>query len=488
LKKKINLFIVLQDNNLNTKIIEKLNKEILIEKIFLVSPDAKSINIQGLETIDVEFPFSSKAFRIIQKKAENNHVALLFNQYEFEVNQFCFERVTSIFEDTNYGLIYSDYFLLHNNKLTKHPLIDYQPGSVRDEFNLGQLIFINNKAIKQTILPEKDNFKFAGWYDLRLRISEKFSLLHLRETLYTCGNTDLRKSGEKQFDYVKSNNRLIQLELEKVFTNHLKRIGAYLKPPSTKIEFDEYFPIEASVIIPVKNRARTIEDAIKSALSQITNFDFNIIVVNNHSTDETEKIINKLSAESNKVIQIIPEEKDLEIGGCWNVAIKDERCGKFAIQLDSDDVYKDEKTLQKIVETFYKEKAAMVVGSYTLTDFNLNEIPPGNILHEEWTKENGHNNALRINGFGAPRAFYTSVIRQIGFPNVSYGEDYAVGLAISRRYKIARIFEPIYFCRRWENNTDSDLPIEKINENNLYKDSIRTIEIFARKTLNNPDE
>jgi glycosyltransferase involved in cell wall biosynthesis len=242
--------------------------------------------------------------------------------------------------------------------------------------------------------------------------------------------------------------------------------------------------VEVSVIIPVKNRVKTLTDAIKSVLKQITDFSFNLIIVDNYSDDGTAEIIKSFAEKDKRIHHIIPERKDLGIGGCWNEAVHNPKCGKFSVQLDSDDMYKDENTLQLIIDKFREEKVPMVIGSYVITDFNLEEIPPGIIDHREWTPDNGRNNALRINGLGAPRAFYTPVIRKIKIPNVSYGEDYAVGLAISRYYQIGRIFEPIYFCRRWEDNTDAQIDITKLNANNLYKDRLRTFEIFARQRKN----
>ncbi len=488
MNRKINLFIFEQHDEVSNELLIKLRKESRLNKIYVLTKKGDYSQLKGAEAIFTESFFSSKTFNEIIKESGENHTALLFEHEGFEAGQFCFERISEIIEQTNSGIIYSDYYLKGKDRRQNKPLIDYQIGSVRDEFDFGALVTINRNALKILRINKEPDFRFAGWYDLRLKISENFKLFHVREPLYSLNRIDFRKSGQKQFDYVKADNRTIQKEMETAFTNHLKRIGAFLNHGSIIEYFDDNFPVEASVIIPVKNRVQTIGAAIKSALSQTANFNFNVIVVNNHSTDGTKEVIEGFSAVDKRVIQIVPERKDLGIGGCWNVAINDYRCGKFAVQLDSDDVYKDEQTLQKIVDAFYKEQAAMVIGSYTLTNFNFEKIPPGDILHDEWTQENGHNNALRINGFGAPRAFYTPIIRNVRFPNVSYGEDYAVGLAISRRYKIARIFEPLYYCRRWENNTDNDLPIEKLNEYNLYKDSIRTIEILARKALNEGNE
>ena len=328
------------------------------------------------------------------------------------------------------------------------------------------------------------DYRFAALYDLRLRLSREGLIFRIPEFLYSEKELDTRLSGEKQFDYVNPRNREVQIEMEQVFTAHLKAIGAYLPPIFKNLRLqNEDFKTEASVIIPVRNREKTIAEAIRSVLSQQTNFTFNILVIDNHSTDETTSIIKKMAQKRPQIIHIIPPRADLGIGGCWTHAIMDERCGRFAIQLDSDDLYINNRVLQRIVDTFRNNQCAMVIGSYQMVNFKLEEIPPGIIDHKEWTPDNGRNNALRINGLGAPRAFYTPLLRQIRIPNVSYGEDYATALAISREYQIGRIYEPLYLCRRWEGNSDADLNIQRVNANNFYKDKIRTIEILARKQL-----
>ena len=347
------------------------------------------------------------------------------------------------------------------------------------------MLLIKTEALKKAVLNFTDDFHFAGLYDLRLIISQDYPIIRIQEFLYTAIETDNRKSGEKQFDYVDPKNRQVQLEMEKAVTNHLKRINAFLEPTFEPIVIDKNdFDIEASVIIPVRDRAKTIGDAIESVLKQSADFNFNLIIVDNHSTDGTTDVIKQAASKDKRVIHIIPERKDLQIGGCWNEGIMNENCGRYSIQLDSDDIYANENTLQKIVDTFKNEKCAMVIGSYKLTDFELNEIPPGLIDHKEWTPDNGKNNAIRINGLGAPRAFYTPILRKIKIPNVSYGEDYAVGLEISRNYQIGRIYDPIYLCRRWDGNSDAALDVEKVNSNNFYKDKIRTIEVLARQLKN----
>ena len=304
--------------------------------------------------------------------------------------------------------------------------------------------------------------------------------MHINEYLYSEVEQDTRRSGEKIFDYVDPKNRAGQIEMEQACTEHLKEIGGYLAPDFEKIEFDKgRFEYEASVIIPVRNRIRTIRDAIKSVLMQKTDFKFNLIIIDNHSTDGTTEAIDEFSTDE-RLIHIVPTRNDLGIGGCWNVGAHHPKCGKFAVQLDSDDVYSDENTLQTIVNAFYEQNCAMVVGTYMMTDFEMQMIPPGIIDHREWTPDNGRNNALRINGLGAPRAFYTPVLREINVPNTSYGEDYALGLMFSRRYQIGRVYNVVYHCRRWDDNSDASLDIVKMNAHNLYKDRIRTWELQAR--------
>lgn len=379
------------------------------------------------------------------------------------------------------GMVYSDHFKQINGKSVPAPLIDIQKGSLRDDFDFGALVLVTRAAMDYYLKKVDEEFLIAGFYQLRLIISEYFSIAHITEPLYTVQETDLRVSGQKQFDYVNPRNRQSQIEMEAVCTSHLKRIGGYISPGKYKrINIDkENFNVEASVIIPVRNRERTIADAVKSALSQQTDFKYNIIVVDNHSTDNTTDILNNLSSDE-RVIHIIPNNTDLGIGGCWNLAVNDERCGRFAIQLDSDDLYSGTDTLQKIVDKFHTERCAMVIGSYNMCNFALETIPPGVIDHKEWSEENGPNNALRINGLGAPRAFFTPIIRKTGFPNVSYGEDYAVGIAIAGEYHIGRIYDVLYFCRRWEGNSDSALSPESLNANNQYKDKLRTQELEKR--------
>ena len=394
------------------------------------------------------------------------------------------ERFLRVADDTDAVMVYADHYKMVEGKMEKHPVIDYQSGSLRDDFDFGSLWCIKAQALADYIAqPDREDYQFAALYDLRLYLSRVGEIFHLNEFLYSEAELDTRKSGEKQFDYVNPRNREVQIEMEKACTQHLGKVGALIDTTFYRQpDFGEQdFEYEASVIIPVFNREKTVADAVKSALGQKANFKFNVIVVNNHSTDRTGEILDELKVDN--LIQIVPERTDLGIGGCWNEAINSSFCGKFAVQLDSDDLYSSPKTLQKIVDAFYKQKAAMIIGSYRMCDFDLNTLPPGLIDHKEWTDENGCNNALRINGLGAPRAFFTPLVRQIQFPNTSYGEDYALGLAFSRRYRIGRIYDELYLCRRWGGNSDAALSVEKVNANNLYKDRLRTMELKARQHM-----
>ena len=396
------------------------------------------------------------------------------------------ERMCDYLSAPQCSMVYADHYKTIKGERTPHPVIDYQLGSVRDDFDFGSLLMFRTDYLKRAIneIEAEKEYQHSALYALRLALSRYGELTHIREFLYTETEIDLRKSGEKQFDYVDPRNRQVQIEREEVFTRHLKKIGAYLKPGMMTVDLKEgEFSHEASIIIPVRNRARTINDAIRSVLEQETSFPFNLIIIDNHSTDGTSEIIEQYKND-NRVIHLIPERTDLGIGGCWNLGINHPQCGRFAIQLDSDDLYSSPHTLQTIVDKFYKEQCAMVIGSYRMTDFTLQTLPPGVIDHKEWTDENGHNNALRINGLGAPRAFFTPLLRKIRVPNTSYGEDYALGLAFSRQYRIGRIYDVLYLCRRWEGNSDAALSIEKINQNNNYKDSLRTLEIKLRQAMN----
>ncbi len=417
----------------------------------------------------------------IAQKADTDYLLLITQNTGITFDSDCINRMVQVAEMTNCNMLYSDYFQADNGNLIPTPLINYQIGSVRDDFEFGPIILFRTEAFKKNIKLVKAHLKYSALYALRLRISQKSQIVRIPEFLYSVEKEDFRKTGEKQHDYVKKQFRKIQIELEESFTNYLKDIGAFLQAPFKKVNLNaEVFATEASVIIPVRNRVKTIKDAIESVQKQRTDFKTNIIIVDNHSTDGTTELIKEISKDNKDIIHLIPERKDLGIGGCWNHAINHPLCGKFAIQLDSDDLYSKENTISRIVNKFYQLSCAMVIGSYRMINFNHDEIPPGIIDHSEWTAENGPNNALRINGLGAPRAFYTPTIRDIQFPNVSYGEDYAVALAISSEYCVGRIYEPIYNCRRWEGNSDADLSIAKANEHNIYKDSIRSFEILKR--------
>lgn len=433
------------------------------------------------ETIVTDAPRSTKLLRAISQKAESEYTVLFLSPLTFIPGYRCLERLVQAAESSGAVMVYSDRYDANG----PHPVIDYQAGSLRDDFDFGGLWLIRTSVFKAFFACERSRYKYAALYALRLHLSRKGCLLHLPEMLYTEFETDFRKSGEKQFDYVNPANREVQLEMERACTEHLKRIEAWLAPD----EYDDLpadateYPVTASVVIPVRNRVSTVCDAVRSVLSQKADFDFNVIVVDNHSTDGTREAVAKIAAADTRVVLLVPKRNDLGIGGCWDFAIRSELCGRYAVQLDSDDLYSASDTLLRIVEAFARQKAAMVVGSYRMVDNNLETLAPGLISHREWTQENGRNNALRINGLGAPRAFRTDVLRQVGFPNTSYGEDYALGLAISRRYRIGRIYDELYLCRRWEGNSDAALSVERVNKNNLYKDTLRTLELKARQCL-----
>ena len=425
--------------------------------------------------------------RLLDKLA-TDYLLLFLPGASVELGQRAIERFISVAEDSGAGFIYADFSDILGDKTTGHPLIDYQLGSIRDGFDFGSVVLISKRAALTGLRSHgriDEGLRWAGLYDLRLKLSLDSAVLRIPEALYTRSIADDRASSERQFDYVDPSQREYQMEVERVATDHLKRIGAFLSPEFKPVpRNDERHPIRASVIIPVRNRQRTIRDAVTSALSQRASFPFNVIVVDNHSTDSTTEILSELSSRDERLIHIKPERLDLGIGGCWNEAINSSHCGEYAVQLDSDDLYSDDRALERIIAKFDEGEYPMVIGSYTIVNFELHEIPPGVIDHREWTRENGRNNALRINGLGAPRAFYVPVLRQIGFPNVSYGEDYAVALRIGREYEVGRIFEPIYFARRWEGNSDAALPLATANRYDAYKDRLRTVEIVARQRMN----
>lgn len=481
---KITAFVLFETSSQNQKFIESLQKSDLISKIFIInSQDDEIGKYEKCEILNVENILGTKAVRLFAENIAEEYA--VFISKDTEIGYLALKRFLNVAKDTSAGMLYSDYAVMKNGEVSNHPVIDYQEGSLRDDFNFGSLQLYKNEAFKKAVDNFTDEFEFAGFYYLRLKISQNYDIVRIPENLYMTIETETRKSGEKIFDYVNSKNRLIQIEMEKAVTDHLKDINAYLEPNFESVIFsDADFKIKASVIIPVRNREKTIADAIESVLLQKTNFDFNLIIVDNNSTDNTRNIISKYAAENSKIIHLIKDEKNFGIGGYWNFGINHKNCGQFVVQLDSDDIYSDENTLQKVIDTFHNENCAMVVGTYKLIDFEMNEIPPGIIDHKEWTENNGRNNALRINGLGAPRAFYTPILREVNFPNVSYGEDYSIGLNISRKYKIGRIYDVLYLCRRWDDNSDADLDINKTNSHNTYKDRIRTFELKARQILN----
>lgn len=441
-------------------------------------------SLNMIQTIDLPQYGSSTAYvREILNACRGQYILLNISGREVTITPEATDRMKECADSSGAGMVFSDYLkAMGADAIVPAPLIDIQKGSLRDDFDFGALILITPAGIDAYLASGGAEFKTAGFYQMRLAIQRALPIVRVPQPLYTIAETDFRTSGQKQFDYVNPRNRDVQIEMEAVCTEHLKHIDGYLKPGfGKKVEsYSGDFPVEASVIIPVRNRARTIADAVKSALSQQIDSTFNVIVVDNYSTDGTTEILNKLALDDSRLVHIIPERTDLGIGGCWNLAINDAHCGRYAVQLDSDDLYSGPDTLQKVVDKFREGGYAMVIGSYRMCNFNLETLPPGIIDHKEWTDENGPNNALRINGLGAPRAFYTPVVRQIGFPNVSYGEDYAVAIRIAGEYRLGRIFDELYLCRRWEGNSDAALSAEKVNANNLYKDSLRTAELERR--------
>jgi hypothetical protein len=440
----------------------------------------------GFAHLRIDGVTSSTTFDQLAAMTDSPFLAFVPQETRIDPGQFCLERYIAVAEATGAALAYADYYDRVDTRLVPHALIAYQEGSIRDDFNFGNLILLRTSALRDAVkaLSGEDKYTYAGWYAVRLAIARIGPVVHIPEKLYTKHEPDRRPSGERQFDYVDPRNRGVQLEMEAAGTAHLKAIGAFLQPGSEDVDIDAgTYPVEASVIIPVRNRVRTIHDAIASVLVQKTTFPFNILVVDNHSDDGTTDVVSHVALRDPRVVHMTPSTDDLGIGGCWNLAVHSEYCGRFSVQLDSDDLYSSPDTLQQIVDLFRTERCAMVVGSYQMTNINLDPIPPGVIDHKEWTADNGKNNALRVNGFGAPRAFLTALLREVKIPNVSYGEDYAVGLAISRRFRVGRIYTPLYLCRRWEGNSDADLDIPRQNTFNLYKDTIRTWEIRARQQL-----
>ena len=497
MRQKIDLFLPCEDQDVAQEALLELHDNKTVQHInLLVSADfAASHQVpDGCTFIVVDRLESSNTVSSIAENTDADYVIICTKATPIRWGLYALERFLRTADDTGAVMVYSDHYSVQEGKLEKHPVIDYQAGSLRDDFDFGSLWLVKaQNLLDYAAQQDRQEYQFAGLYDLRLYLSRVGEIFHINEFLYTEDELDTRKSGEKQFDYVNPRNREVQIEMEKACTHHLEKVGALVDTNYYRLpDFDEQeFEYEASVIIPVFNREKTIADAVKSALSQKTSFKFNVIVVNNHSTDRTGEILSEIAHEmeerndkqAGRLVQIVPDRNDLGIGGCWNMAINSDHCGKFAVQLDSDDLYSSPKTLQKIVDAFHKQKAAMMIGSYRMCDFDLNTLPPGLIDHKEWTEDNGCNNALRINGLGAPRAFFTPLVRQIQFPNTSYGEDYALGLVFSRRYRIGRIYDELYLCRRWGGNSDAALSIDKVNANNLYKDRLRTMELKARQQM-----
>lgn len=487
MREKIDLFLPCEYIDDAQNALSVLHEYKTVQHIhFLVSADFAAHHQvpEGCTFVITDRLESSNTIVSIAENTDADYVMICTRHTTIGWGNNTLERFLRVADDTDAVMVYADHYKMVEGKMEKHPVIDYQSGSLRDDFDFGSLWCIKAQALADYIAqPDRKEYQFAALYDLRLYLSRVGEIFHLNEFLYSEAELDTRKSGEKQFDYVNPRNREVQIEMEKACTQHLGKVGALIDTTFYRQpDFGEQdFEYEASVIIPVFNREKTVADAVKSALGQKASFKFNVIVVNNHSTDRTGEILDELKVDN--LIQIVPERTDLGIGGCWNEAINSSFCGKFAVQLDSDDLYSSPKTLQKIVDAFYKQKAAMIIGSYRMCDFDLNTLPPGLIDHKEWTDENGCNNALRINGLGAPRAFFTPLVRQIQFPNTSYGEDYALGLAFSRRYRIGRIYDELYLCRRWGGNSDAALSVEKVNANNLYKDRLRTMELKARQHL-----
>lgn len=481
MEKLLTCFIACGNEKDTNHTLLQFEKENCIKQSYVLSHNNEN-RYPGASVLKGSFNQSDSLSQLISY-CDTPYILFVIRPQRLQIGAFALERFLQIAQTTSAVMLYSDYNDHTPNGLSPHPVTDYQEGSLRDDFNFGPLWLVPTEKFKEAVHQMSTTYQFAALYDLRLRLSRTGKILRIPECLYSVIPVDTRLSGEKNFDYVDPKNSRVQKEMEQACTEHLQSIGSWLPPVFHTPDFEGNFPVEASVIIPVRNRERTIAEAVKSALSQQTSFQFNVLVVDNHSTDRTTAILRQLSGENKRLIHILPEEYDLGIGGCWNRAITDTRCGRFCIQLDSDDLYIDDSVLQQIVDTFYEQKTAAVIGSYQIVDSGLHPLPPGLIDHKEWTPDNGRNNALRINGLGAPRAFCTSVIRNIKFPNTSYGEDYAAVLSIYRHYQIGRIFRPLYLCRRWEGNSDAALSVEKENQNHIFKDSIRTFELSARKAM-----
>lgn len=453
----------------------------MVQTVTLLATSDDAPTVDGCATLCIDAVNSTPMVKRVADAAKADLTLLYTKPDRLEVGYKSLERIAMVAEDSGAGMLYCDHYHIKGGVTAKAPVIDYQLGSLRDDFDFGSLLVFDTLVLKESASRMTADYVAAGLYDLRLKLSQKYSIEHINEYLYTDVERDTRQSGQKIYDYCDPRNVSTQKEMEAACTEHLKEIGAYLAPEDFEdVDFEsESFDVEATVIIPVLNRVRVIRDAIKSVLGQEADFKFNLMVVDNHSTDGTSEAIDEFAGDE-RLIHIVPERSDLGIGGCWNLAANDKRCGKFVIGLDSDDIYATPATLRTMVKQFYKENAAMVCGTYRMVNFALEEIPPGVIDHHEWTPDNGRNNALHVNGFGGPRAFYTPVYRAVQLPNTCYGEDYAMGLMVSRKYRVGRVYDVMTLARRWDDNTDADIDIFKENANNLYKDRIRTWEVKAR--------
>ncbi len=505
MKKSIHCFLPYTDSEATLQNIATLQANECVKRIFLLAPKGNEPTDapEGCEVVSIDTLTSCQTLLHFAEFSDCEYTLLYTSTSPLKLEEGALERMAAPIKSGDATMTYADHYERKDGQTVEHPVNDYQKGSVRDDFDFGPLMMFGSIFMSTNIAillgMSLKEYRYAGFYLFRLFYAHTSLPHHIREYLYTVDEQDNRKSGEKQFDYVNPRNREVQIEMEEAFTYFLQETLRWLPSHSVEVNLkDGNFPCEASVIIPVKNRVRTINDAIRSVLEQQTDFPFNLIIIDNHSTDGTTETIKELvtryegqdnlvacssSLKTPKIIHLQPERTDLGIGGCWDYAIRQPQCGRFAVQLDSDDLYSSPATLQTIVNKFYEEQCAMVIGSYRMTDFQLNTLPPGLIDHKEWTDANGRNNALRVNGLGAPRAFFTPILREIGVPNVSYGEDYALGLRFSRLYRIGRIYDELYLCRRWEGNSDANLSIEKVNANNAYKDGLRTQELEARKQL-----
>ncbi len=451
-----------------------------IEKVIALGSTTSPHNV---ETVDSEHPFGGRSLgKALELAGSCPFIMIVPSTDTVSITTEETNRLLSVALEGGQALYYADYYTERRNTKNSCPVISYEPGSIRDDFNFGPVMLFSNGHIKAcfNLFGPLTDTRWAGLYELRLKASLTADVIRVPEPLSLV--VPRKSEAGSHFDYVDPAQKQYQQEMEAVATEHLKRCNAWcghdlLPAPDD----DSPYPLEASVVIPVKNRETTIDEAIRSALNQETDFDFNVLVVQNHSTDNTRQVIEAAAQRDPRVVQIIPERRDLGIGGCWNEAIRSPLCGRFVCQLDSDDLYADTRALATVISALRDGNCGMLVGSYRLVNFQLEEIPPGIVDHREWTELNGRNNLLRVNGIGAPRAFTTGLLRRYPFPNVSYGEDYAVSLRISRDYRVGRIYEPVYLCRRWDDNTDADLPLEKINEYASYKDGLRTREILERQ-------